>query len=544
MSTSKPTSLVTLLAVLSCGIPPVPAVPDPTPETPNLDASTEIDSGLGRDAGTITTVTPDAGPTPATWVQTPTGPVIGEDDGSVTSYLGIPYAEAPVGARRFRRSERHAPWSSTFDAGAFGLPCPQRADLSGDITAFSEDCLTLNVWRPTRASPKPRPAMVFIHGGAFRAGSSSKPLYDGARLALDGDVVVLSFNYRLGALGFLAHPSLAAEDDAGSSGNYGFQDQQLALQWIKDALPAFGGDPARLTVFGESAGAMSVCLHLAAPGSKNLFQRAIAQSGSCLAFDLPLSSVDGGRSAQSLGTTAATALGCTGQDVAACLRTASVDAVLDAPFPQLPQPNIDGTTLVEPPRDTYRLGRTHPVNAFIGGFNHDEATLFTRSVQVTTEAQLVQELERLVPGHGAQVAALYPRGSTETPTVRDAYQAAFTDVVFWCPTRTQLRELGARGTSTYSYRFDFVTPLQRLSGLGAMHGAELPFVFGTLDASAPAAQQRLSTRMRQQWSRFATTGVPDTAWPTHPSASFRFDTVPSTMAVPSAMRCDVLEPWL
>ena len=195
-------------------------------------------------------------------------------------FAGIPYAAPPVGPLRWQPTRnRAAPWPGVRDATGFGPRCMQ--DLGGDLELgrqTDEDCLSLNVWTPRADSQQPRPVMVWIHGGAFINGSGG--IYDARRLAARGDIVVVTINYRLGALGFLAHPALGAP---GQVGNYGLADQQAALRWVRDNIAAFGGDPGKVTIAGESAGGMSVCDHLVAPGSRGLFRAAIIQSGPCQA---------------------------------------------------------------------------------------------------------------------------------------------------------------------------------------------------------------------------------------------------------------------
>src|SRR5690349_6433505 len=298
----------------------------------------------------------------------PVGPVAGVVTPAMLEFLGIPYAEAPVGDLRWAPPEPHAPWTTPLDASTFGSPCPQTPSAFG-IPSSTEDCLFLNVYVPHRKTvperdlKRKRPVMVWIHGGAFQVGSAGN--YDPTKLVTAGDVIVVSINYRLGALGFLAHPALSAESPAGISGNYGILDQQLALRWVQDNIAGFGGDPKRVTIFGESAGGISVHTQLASPLAAGLFRRAIVQSGAVFAQPTL-------QAAEALGQHSADALGCSDQ-TAACLRALSVDDVL-ANQPsglQTTSPVIDGVVLPLPLRDAFQNGAFNRVPVMQGS-NHDE----------------------------------------------------------------------------------------------------------------------------------------------------------------------------
>jgi para-nitrobenzyl esterase len=253
-------------------------------------------------------------------VQTDRGPLAGKlVEGRVQAFLGIPYAAPPTGAMRWRPPADVKPWSAPRDATRVGAACPQ-LDVP-DYARADEDCLTLNVWAPAGGAAN-KPVLVWIPGGAFVEGSGGYRLYDGARLAAREDAVVVTMNYRVGPLGFLANRDLAREQGRDASPSFGILDQRAALQWVQRNARIFGGDPARVTVFGESAGAWSVCVHLAMPASGGLFARAIMESGACadpLYFSPP--------EAEAQGDMLADALGC--RDLA-CLRSRDVAAVLRA----------------------------------------------------------------------------------------------------------------------------------------------------------------------------------------------------------------------
>ena len=485
-------------------------------------------------------------------VRTDSGPVTGRDDGAVTAFLGIPYAAPPVGPLRWRAPAPHEPWAAPLGATALGPACAQSDGGLGQAGPYSEDCLTLNVWTPRGAARAP--VMVFIHGGAFIHGSSNQDGYDGRAIASTGTVVV-SLNYRLGALGFLAHPALTAEDEHGTSGNFALLDQQMALRWVQTNIAAFGGDPGNVTVFGESAGAMSMCAHVVSPLARGLFHRAIGESGSCTLFSTPLHAAGASPGAESLGTAVATTLGCdTADDVVACMRGKSADEVIAATPVSLDgvrlQPNIDGYVLAEPPAAAFAGGRINPLDGILAGTNQDEATLFTRMQDIETEAAYETAVTRLLPSFASDALALYPAAAYPTP--KDAYNALFTDVVFVCPTRGQLRALAAHGSSAYMYQMTFSTAFGTLSSLGVYHGSELPFVFGNLTARSGlgTAERAFSNQLIGYWTRFAATGDPNgigaTPWPSYTAASDAHLVLGQPIAASTGLHratCDAIATW-
>lgn len=449
---------------------------------------------------------PSAG-APAERVMTTSGVVRGAQDGATWAYKRVPFAAPPVGERRLSEPAPVACSADEIDATALGPVCPQLAD--GGYMG-EEDCLQLNVWAPAAASA-PRPVMLWIHGGGNSVGSAVHSTYDGRRLAETGDVIVVSANYRLGQLGFLAVPGL----DRGS-GNYGTLDQIAALGWIHDNIAAFGGDPGNVTIFGESAGARNVCTLLAAQPAAGLFHRAIMESGACKF--LPTRTT-----AEASGAMAAAAIGCTA-DVPACLRAASAEALVRA-LPGDPsalgsspyQSTIDGTILVEQPSAAMAAGRHHAV-PFIVGANANETGAV--APMVATEAAY----EALIHAQygtalGDRVLAQYP--ASRFPTPRAAFVRATTDARFVCPAREIARAADAGQTApVYRYLFAYGDP----SPFGAVHGLDVPFVFGTFDAivtqsgqaySPTATDLAVSAAIQKAWTSFARTGVPTTtpAWP-------------------------------
>ena len=463
-----------------------------------------------------------ATPVDALVVRTADGAVRGSSGPGVRIFQGVPYAAAPVGPLRWQPPVAPVPWKSVRDATKPGLRCIQdtRADPDYGL-ATSEDCLNLTVWTPTDATPKaPRAVMVWIHGGGFLNGSSD--IYNAAWLATRGDIVVVTVNYRLGALGFLAHPALA--DKAGPDpGNYGLADQQAALRWVRDNIAGFGGDPAKVTIAGESAGAISVCDHLVAPESDGLFRAAIMQSGPCQA-QTPLPA------AERISIDYAAEKGCRETASAqACLRGLPVDRLRDGP----PYVRIGTNILTGPVTGTERLpvapataateGRTIRVPMLIGT-TADEFTLFV-ALSYLRNRGLAPYRTLLDDTFGAQapaIAARYPLSKYDG-SVGLAYAATVTDGVFACPVETMANGL-ARRAPVYAYEFNdsrapAPEPMRTVPfAIGAGHALELRYLFD-IGGAPPLnpAQQVLSDEMIAYWSRFVTTGVPDapgqTDWP-------------------------------
>ena len=454
--------------------------------------------------------TPDPG-LGAGVVHTKSGAVRGLVAGNYQLFQGIPYAAPPVGPLRWQPPAPPANWPGMFDASKPGARCVQDTTNDPDFgRRVSEDCLNLNVWSPAGAAG--RPVMVWIHGGAFVNGSAD--LYDARRLATTGDMVVVTINYRLGALGFLAHPALGP---AGQVGNYGLADQQAALRWVHDNIGGFGGDPAKVTIAGESAGSMSVCDHLVAPGSAGLFRAAIIQSGPCQAqADLGAaerSSIDYAR-----------AVGCPDPvTAAACLRALPA-AKLEAPpwyfhigADALTGPVTGTDVLPVDPVAAFGAGTAARVPVLIGT-NHDEFTLFTaiqylRNERLPNAAEYPGELSDTFGAGGRAVGEHYPlaRFGGSVPL---AYSAAVTDGVFAC-LADRMADALAGAASVYAYEFNDPTapapaPLRTVPfPVGASHSLELRYLFDV--GGAPPldpVQQRLGDQMIGYWSRFVSTGVP------------------------------------
>jgi para-nitrobenzyl esterase len=451
------------------------------------------------------------------------GKVRGVEGAGVRAFLGVPYAAPPVGERRWRGPRPLQPWTGVRDATRLGSDCVQaigrRAILGGGggIVVGSEDCLYLNVYAPSGAAQAARPVMVFLHGGAFTIGAGAN--YDPSRLAAEQGRVVVTVNFRLGALGWLAHPDFAGEGD-GLGGNWGLMDQQAALRWVQSNIGAFDGDADDVTLFAESSGAWSACYLMASPASEGLFHRVILQSGPCLEPNsLNALAVEAPK-----GEVLSRALGCDGEDPVPCLRNVPAWRVARVASPRsgINGPGSwgpvhgDAVVPVSPPT-AFASGRFVRVPVIVGT-NADEGRLFA------TEVRDLERYERqtvwLYGEAGGRALERYPVGP-QGPGV--AIARSFTDSRFACPSDA-LRRLLAEHVPTYGYEFadpdpPFVIP-DRIMGIdmGAYHASELASVFGTswlfADTGRWTPEQRaLSERMMRLWAGFGHTEAFDRAWP-------------------------------
>lgn len=451
-------------------------------------------------------------------VETGYGPLRGTDDGRVKTWKGIRYAAAPIGDLRWRAPVPPAPWTEVLDATAFGPVSPQpRSPIPMGLgTRADEDCLFLNVWAPSTAdSSALKPVMVWVHGGAYIFGSGSQPLYDGSVLAGESDVVVVTINYRLGALGFVDFSA------AGFDSNVALRDVLAALRWVRDNIAAFGGDPDRVTLFGESAGAGIVTTLLAVPQAAGLFSRAIAQSS-------PATSIYDTSRASVVADLILDRLGMSAQDA----HRAPVEALVDASahaFDHVPTatpgrlafaPTVDGDLVPDYPVAIARAGKTHPVPLLIGT-NKDEAALFRfmRSPLMPIAPKAIrtmfEEIADDQPGlqlpSEEQIGSAYPARWARTRSLGVASDVGFRMPTVWF----------AEGHSTvapvFLYRFDWATPVFKLIRLGAAHATELIYVWGNLVSGSRdvtfklgglRAGEALSQRMRTRWTNFAATAAP------------------------------------
>jgi para-nitrobenzyl esterase len=436
------------------------------------------------------------------------GPVQGTTVGDIRQFLGIPYAAAPTGDRRWRPPQPHARWSTPLDATHFGKHCPQPEGPAGQANA-SEDCLFLNVYSSTheRERDELQPVMVWIHGGSLVTGKSDD--FDPIGLIERGHVVVVSINYRLGALGFLTHPALDAEGH--KFANYGLMDQQKALDWVRRNIQFFGGDPDNVTIFGESAGGQSVTSHLTSPDSHGLFEHAIVQSG---AYALTLPTV---ATAEAQGAAFAASVGCASQ-TAACLRATAV-ATLVSKEATVYITTQDGQVLPASPMQAFASGQFNRTPV-IQGSNHDEYRLFVatqfdlRGGPLTAAAYpaAIAAFPTIGAAKAPQVVAEYPLANF--PSADLAYATAIGDTLFSCSARRSNLLLSS-WVPTFAYEFNdenapsFLPPVS--FPYGATHAYELSYLFKLSFLPAPsftANQVRLANTMKDYWTAFARSGRP------------------------------------
>lgn len=478
-----------------------------------------------------------------------TGPIVALDTGRIEGlrlddhglcvFRGIPYAAPPVGARRWRAPEAMPAWEGVRPAKEFGAPCPQSpliASMSGEaLPVTSEDCLTLNVWTAAGDAHAKLPVLVWIHGGGLVGGWAHQGLYDGAAFAARG-LVFVSLQYRLGPLGYLALPELAEEGERGAPANHGLLDQLAALRWVQRNITAFGGDPGRVTVMGESAGATSVLALLTAPAAKGLFHAAIAQS-TWLSETNVLPLAEARASARELSALLVPEVDARSL---AALRALPADALwqtLGARFQ--PCLALDGLSLGAHPEDVLAAGEAHDV-PLIAGTTADEGTAFVALFPGHTVDEFQAGLEQEFGAAVEDLLALYPVATDADVPVQLA--RLITDRWFLRGTRRMLRG------EPRSWQYLFTRTNPRQPALGAHHAVELPYVFGRLEASATPADHALSERMLEHWVQFARTGDPNGAglppWPAFEAEHERYLILGERSAVGEHLRqetCDLLD---
>jgi para-nitrobenzyl esterase len=449
-------------------------------------------------------------------VDAPAGRVRGTSDGGIRVFRGLPFAQPPVGARRWRPPVEMPPWSGVRDASAFGPSCiqPVRRTASiyaDDVGPTSEDCLSLNIWAPQRAGRAP--VLVWIYGGALTTGASRLGMYDGAALARQG-IAVVSINYRVGVLGYLAHPGLSGESPDAISGNYGLLDQIAALRWIQRNIAAFGGDPGQVTIAGESAGALSVMYLMASPQARGLFHRAIAQSAYMITTPALRSPAFGLPPAEAVGTWLQGQLRAPGL---AALRAMDAQELTEASVRAgyLPWGTVDGRILPRQLVETFDRGDQARV-PILAGFNEGEI----RSLRVLlppppADAAAYRAAVRTGYGDLAdRFVGFYPPadiGESLLATTRDAMYG-------WTAERLVAKQ-AAVDQPSYLYYFDHGYPAADAAGLHAFHAAEIPFMFGTIGRTAPdwpqvpdtSRERALSRAMVEYWASFARAGRPRAA---------------------------------
>jgi para-nitrobenzyl esterase len=459
-------------------------------------------------------------------VATAGGAVRGKAAAAGEEFLGIPYAAPPVGALRWQPPRPAVPWQGTRVATSYAPHCPQPSGAFGQAST-TENCLYLNVFTPAGSKARNLPVMVWVHGGSLRTGESDD--YNPAGLVRDG-VVVVTINYRLGALGFLADSALASHP-GGPAGNYGLMDQQAGLRWVQRNIRGFGGNPGNVTLFGESAGGLSTLAQLVSPGARGLFQRAIVESGTYQLTQQPLAAAES--AAQAFAAKAGCASTTAPASTAACLRRLPVSTILADEDPTGYTPDVDGTVLTQPVKTALARGQFSRVPVVIGT-NHDEYRLFVAGIQLlggrVTAANYQTMIASTLSVSAAiadAIAAQYPLSRYPSPPV--ALGAVGTDAIFACHALTAEQSL-ARYVPTFAYEFNdenapelFLPP----AGFpyGAAHASELPYLFGQTAIPHPAgfsaAQLQLAAAMKQDWTNLAKTGSPAPGWPKFTAASQR-----------------------
>lgn len=470
---------------------------------------------------------------PQSRVNTPDGALEGvvSPDGKVVSFKGIPYAAPPVGTLRWKPPQPVAHWSGVREAAEFGSRCMQ-GNIYGDMIfrdpGPSEDCLYLNVWAPAKHEGARLPVMVWIYGGGFAAGASSEPRQDGGNLSKRG-VVVVSMNYRLGIFGFFAHPELAKESEHHASGNYGLLDQLAAIKWVHDNIALFGGDPANVTIFGESAGSFSVSAQMASPLDQGLIQHAIGESGAFFSETLQLKSRAETEKADM--QFAKTELG---TDSLEALRAKPAEELLKASMkshnPIRFWPNIDGYFLPQSVAAIFAAGRQSHI-PLLAGFNKDEGSykmIFGK--EAPTAANYGKRIHELFGKNAAKILELYP-GKTDAEAKRSAQDLAGDQFIAFGTWRWLDAQLATGKSPVYRYKFEDAPPApanataEEAADRGAYHSAEIEFVFNVLPSKElPWRPQdfKLSDMMSAYWSNFAKTGDPNgrglPKWPVYSAA--------------------------
>lgn len=519
---------------------------DEDPDVDDVEDGDDIEVGDGDDAD-------DTEDRDAPVVEIESGELVGSYASSkVRSFLGIPYAEKPTGELRFLAPQPASAWSKPRKATQFAASCIQSRDSIFADQDQDEDCLYLNVWAPARTPKQGLPVFVWFHGGDHASGSASEPLTkragkhaaepvpwgDGTSLAQRG-MVVVSVNYRLGPLGFLAHKQIA-KAEGGTFGNQGLRDQQLALRWVQENVAAFGGNSDNVTIAGQGSGASDVCLHVVAKDSQGLFAHVVQQSGGCTTYQ-PTAVQLQGRAEPWL-----SAQSCEGSDLLGCLQDKSVEEL----YTKLPHdafvPCVDGDFLSEQPRHLFDRGEIADVS-FLMGSNAEEASVyFDRYPEVATEGDYHSVMQQYFPAVDLkELCEVYPH--ERFVAAEHPYQLALAHVLadghVVCSTLDTAIRAQQAGANVYLY--NFAGPSLEDEG-DAEHGAELPYVFGTL-SSPDSDEAALSTQMQSYWTEFARSGDPDDGseptWPAlRASKTWRMN-LSSELSVLKELRTAECELW-
>ena len=478
------------------------------------------------------------------------GRVAGVSADGVVSFKGIPFAAPPVGSLRWRSPQPVKSWTGVKEASSFAPGCVQNAGPAGRAGAPSgEDCLYLNVWTPAKAANEKLPVMVWIYGGAFAAGSTSVPTYDGTHLAQKG-VVLVSVAYRVGPFGFLADPELTREN-GGTSGNFGLEDMIAGLKWVKSTIAKFGGDPARVTIFGESAGGIAVSMLSASPAAKGLFQGAISESGG----NFGPGRIDNG--AQEGGVTMAPLklAEVSGHEFLTKLGATNIKSARELTADQIQKglgggtrfwPVFDGKVLPGDQYEMYQAGHFNDTNVLIGT-NSDEGASFARPG--VTKASFEEQVRTGYGKKADAILAAYPHATDE-----EAMQSSrdlFRDSIFAWSTWAWASLQSQKGKGkAYVYYFDHKTAR---TPHGAQHASEIAYVFHNLGGRGPAPEQKdvaVSDLMSSYWTNFAKTGNPNGAglpdWPVFSGSSQQvmyFDGQSSAQPLPNVTQLKAMDAY-
>jgi len=526
--TPKPTSVIP-----TSGQPTVvqPSVSIPGSASPTIAANTTL---TAKPPATVVTTTPlpttfdysayssdSSGPTPTpadpTVVKTDAGYISGLQENGLRVYLGIPFAAPPTGDLRWRPPASVQSWDGIKETKAFSANPPQPPS-GASVPPMSEDCLYLNVWTPAKTADEKLPVMVFFYGGAFAqvAPFDTIALYNGTTLAEKG-VIVVTPNYRLGALGFLAHPDLDNESANNVSGNYGILDQVAALQWVQRNIGAFGGDPSRVTIFGQSAGGESVLIHLVSPQSKGLYSQALVESGPFWAHGPTIDNVHSKADAEQIGQDFAQSLGYSGPDAIRQMRKVSaMDIVNASPWPATSwdrthnlkfEPTIDGWLLPDSVNALFTLHKENPV-PFVIGTNANDGTTLSAGANMTIP-EYIAFLRNYFGTDADAVFAKYPANSTDEVQIRLAQ--IMTRYDFADAAKFAAGSMGDLEPNTYLYRYSYILPREN----GALHGSETFLLFGL--AKDVNANPVVAYNLVDSWTNFAKTGDPNggmnVTWP-------------------------------
>lgn len=456
-------------------------------------------------------------------VQTASGTLEGSTspDKKIRIFEGIPFAAPPVGDLRWQPPQPVASWTGVRKATAFGPRCMQGSifkDMIFRDSGPSEDCLYLNVWTPAASADEHLPVMVWIYGGGFQAGASSEPRQDGTHLAHKG-VVVVSMNYRLGVFGFFSDPELTKESPNHASGNYGLLDQAAALQWVRKNIAAFGGDPDNVTIFGESAGSMSVSSQMASPLSKGLFKQAIGESGGVFLLTPRTKSLE---QSEQVGVEFAKSMGVSSLQA---LRAKPADEILQTSLKSKDLrfwPNVDGYFFPEDPWAIYAAGKQAHV-PLLAGWNADEQNYFTFFGKLPpTKENYIKKVHQDFGPDADAILKLYP-DNTEKEVKQSAHDLASAEFITYSTWKWLNMQVETGDAPVYRYHFEQVTPsAPGEKSRGVFHSSDIQYVFETLDSENlpwSADDRKMSDMMSSYWTNFAKSGNPNGAglpqWPTY-----------------------------